>query len=271
MPELPEVETARRGIAPSVLGRRLERILVREPRLRWPVSAALPQLAAGQQICDLRRRAKYLIFDLERGSLLLHLGMSGTLRLLPHDIAPVAHDHVDIVLDSGLCLRFNDPRRFGSLLWTAEDPLTHTLLRQLAPEPLDEVFDGAYLTRVAKGRRVAIKQLLMNSRLVVGVGNIYASEALFRAGIRPLRAAGRITHAQFDALAAAIKEVLHEAIRAGGTTLRDFFDPEGLPGYFKQALYVYGRGGEPCRICKKPIRQIVQSGRSTYFCPGCQH
>lgn len=270
MPELPEVETARRGIAPSVVGRRLERVLVRESRLRWPVPTALPRLAAGQQVRDLRRRAKYLIFDLEHGSLLLHLGMSGTLRLLPRDVAPLAHDHIDIVLDSGLCLRFNDPRRFGSLLWTAEDPLAHALLRQLAPEPLDEAFDGAYLARTAKGRRVAIKQLLMNSRLVVGVGNIYASEALFRAGIRPRRAAGRITRVQFDALAAAVKDVLHEAIRAGGTTLRDFFDAEGRPGYFKQALYVYGRDGEPCRICKNSIRQIVQGGRSTYFCPTCQ-
>ncbi|HEX7011433.1 MAG TPA: bifunctional DNA-formamidopyrimidine glycosylase/DNA-(apurinic or apyrimidinic site) lyase [Steroidobacteraceae bacterium] len=270
MPELPEVETTRRGIAPSVSGRIIERIVVREPRLRWRVPRVLPMVARGQRVTGLRRRAKYLLFDLERGSMILHLGMSGSLRLLPASTAPLPHDHVDIVLDSGLCLRFNDPRRFGSLLWTVRDPLEHPLLRSLAPEPLSEEFDGDYLARAAKGRRVAIKQLLMNSQLVVGVGNIYASEALFRARIRPRRAANRLTRAEFVALANAVKSVLQDAIRAGGTTLRDYINPEGMPGYFRQKLFVYERAGEPCRVCGTAIKHFVQGQRSTYFCPTCQ-
>ena len=270
MPELPEVETTRRGIAPSVADRRIERLIVREPRLRWRIPRNLPQTIAGQGILDLRRRAKYLLFDLERGTLILHLGMSGSLRVMSSDVAPLPHDHVDMVLDSGVCLRFNDPRRFGSLLWTPDDPLKHPLLRSLAPEPLSDEFDGAYLSRAAKGRRVGIKQLIMNSRLVVGVGNIYASEALFRAGIRPRRHAGRIARDELDALAKAIKAVLSEAIRSGGTTLRDYVNPAGMPGYFRQKLYVYERDGEPCRRCRTPIRQFIQGQRSTYYCARCQ-
>jgi formamidopyrimidine-DNA glycosylase len=270
MPELPEVETTRRGIAPSVSGRVIERVIVREPRLRWRVPRDLPDLAAGQRVRDLRRRAKYLLFDLERGTMILHLGMSGSLRLLPSSTAALPHDHVDIVLDSGVCVRFNDPRRFGSLLWTSDDPLRHPLLEALAPEPLSPAFNGDYLARAARRRRVAIKQLLMNSQLVVGVGNIYASEALFRAGIRPRRAAGRLSRAEFDALAKAVKDVLRDAIRSGGTTLRDYINPEGMPGYFRQKLFVYERSREPCRICRTPIRQLVQGQRSTYYCPGCQ-
>lgn len=270
MPELPEVETTRRGVAAAVSGRVIERVVVREPRLRWRVPRVLPLVARGQRVTGLRRRAKYLLFDLERGSMILHLGMSGSLRLLPASTAPLPHDHVDIVFDSGLCLRFNDPRRFGSLLWTVRDPLRHPLLRSLAPEPLSEAFDGEYLARVAKGRRVAIKQLLMNSQLVVGVGNIYASEALFRARIRPRRAANRLTRAEFTTLASAVKSVLQDAIRAGGTTLRDYINPEGMPGYFRQKLFVYERAGEPCRVCGTPIKHFVQGQRSTYFCPTCQ-
>lgn len=270
MPELPEVETTRRGIAPAVVGKVIERIVVRDPRLRWPVPPQLATAAQGQHIRDLRRRAKYLLFDLERGTMILHLGMSGSLRLLTEVPAPVPHDHVDIVLDSGACLRFNDPRRFGSLLWTTTDPLEHPLLKSLGPEPLSRQFDGAYLAQAARGRSVAIKQLIMNSQIVVGVGNIYASEALFRAGIRPKRAAGRIRKDEFDALAKSIKQVLREAIRVGGTTLRDYVNPDGMPGYFRQKLFVYERAGDPCRICKTPIRQLVQGQRSTYFCQQCQ-
>jgi len=270
MPELPEVETTRRGIAPALSGRTIERLIVREPRLRWRVPRSLPAAIAGQAVRDLRRRAKYLLFDLDRGTLILHLGMSGSLRVMSSDTVPMPHDHVDIVLDSGVCLRFNDPRRFGSLLWTTRDPLTHPLLRSLAPEPLSDEFDGAYLADAAKGRRVAIKQLIMNSRVVVGVGNIYASEALFRAGIRPRRHAGRIARTEFDALAKSIKTVLAEAIRSGGTTLRDYVNPEGMPGYFRQRLFVYERHGEPCRRCRTPIRQLVQGQRSTYYCAQCQ-
>jgi formamidopyrimidine-DNA glycosylase len=240
MPELPEVETTRRGIEPAVRGHVIRSILVREPRLRWRVPRELADEAAGQRLRELRRRAKYLLFDLERGTMILHLGMSGSLRLMPSSTAPALHDHIDIVLDSGLCVRFNDPRRFGSLLWTREDPLQHPLLRSLAPEPLSKEFNGAYLARAAAGRSVAIKQLIMNGQLVVGVGNIYASEALFRAGINPRRAAKRIKNA------------------------------EGTPGYFRQKLYVYERTREPCRVCRTPIKHFVQGQRSTYFCPRCQ-
>jgi len=270
MPELPEVETTRRGIEPSVVSRIISQIVVREPRLRWRVPKELPTEAAGQHVRELRRRAKYLLFDLERGTMILHLGMSGSLRVMPATTAPVTHDHVDIVLDSGLCLRFNDPRRFGSLLWTTDDPLTHPLLRSLAPEPLSDEFDADYLIRAAKGRSVAIKQLLMNSQVVVGVGNIYASEALFHAGIRPRRSAARIKRSEFEALVKSIKQVLRAAIREGGTTLRDYVNPQGMPGYFRQKLFVYERTGEPCRVCKTPVRHFVQGQRSTYFCPSCQ-
>jgi formamidopyrimidine-DNA glycosylase len=270
MPELPEVETTRRGIAPSLANRTIDRIVVREPRLRWRVPRELPLAAAGQRVKELRRRAKYLLFDLESGTMILHLGMSGSLRVLPAAAAPLPHDHVDIVLDSGLCLRFNDPRRFGSLLWTSDDPLAHPLLKSLAPEPLSREFNGGYLANAAQGRKVAIKQMLMDGKVVVGVGNIYASEALFRAGVRPRRAAGRISRAEFDALAKSIKAVLRAAIREGGTTLRDYVNPDGMPGYFRQKLYVYERTGEPCRVCRSPIRHFVQGQRSTYFCQRCQ-
>jgi formamidopyrimidine-DNA glycosylase len=270
MPELPEVETTRRGILQFVHQRTIRSVIVREPRLRWRIPAEISNVAAGQQVHDIRRRGKYLLFDLKSGTLILHLGMSGSLRVLPADTAPLPHDHVDIVLDSGLCLRFNDPRRFGSLLWTTDDPLTHRLLRTLAPEPLSQEFNGAYLARVAARRSIAVKQLIMNSQVVVGVGNIYASEALFRAGIRPRRAAGRLQRAELEALVKAIRTVLRAAIRSGGTTLRDYVNPEGMPGYFRQKLYVYERSGEPCRKCHTPIRHFVQGQRSTYFCPHCQ-
>ncbi len=270
MPELPEVETTLRGIEPYLRGRRVTAVHVREPRLRWPVPGSLAREAAGQAVRGARRRAKYLLIDLERGSLILHLGMSGSLRVLEAGTPVLAHDHVDIVLDSGLALRFNDPRRFGSLLWTAADALSHPLLRRLAPEPLDPEFDGAYLERVTRGRKVHIKQLVMNSQVVVGVGNIYASEALFRARIDPRTRAGRLDRRALDRLARAIKQVLALAIRVGGTTLRDYVSADGTPGYFRQKLYVYERAGKPCRVCKSPVRQITQGQRSTYFCPSCQ-
>jgi formamidopyrimidine-DNA glycosylase len=270
MPELPEVETTRRGVEPAVVGHVIERIVVREPRLRWRVPNDLADVVTGKRVQALRRRAKYLLFSLPNGTLIVHLGMSGSLRVLPASTPPLPHDHLDIVLDSGACLRFNDPRRFGCVLWTTGDPEQHPLLRSLGPEPLSPEFDGAFLARAAKGRRVAIKQLLMNSQIVVGVGNIYASEALFRAGIRPRRPAGRLTTAEFAALAKAVKQVLKEAIRSGGTTLRDYVNADGTPGYFKQRLYVYERTNEPCRVCKTPIRHFVQGQRSTYFCGSCQ-
>ena len=270
MPELPEVETTRRGIAPVLEGRRIAALVVREPRLRWPVPRTLADEIAGQSVNAVRRRAKYLLIDLERGSLILHLGMSGSVRVLPPDTPLIDHDHIDILLDSGLALRFNDPRRFGSLLWTRADPLTHPLLERLAPEPLEDAFSGEYLYDASRGRRVAIKQLLMNSHVVVGVGNIYASEALFRARIHPRRAAGRVSRVQMAKLVRAIKRVLAIAIRAGGTTLRDYVGTDGNPGYFRQKLYVYERTGKPCRVCHTPIRQFTQGQRSTYYCPECQ-
>jgi formamidopyrimidine-DNA glycosylase len=270
MPELPEVETTRLGIAPAIVGHRITGVVVRELRLRWPIARDLAAAVVDQTVRNVRRRAKYLLIDLDRGSLILHLGMSGNLRVLKQDQAPIKHDHVDIVLETGLCLRFNDPRRFGSLHFTEADPREHPLLRRLAPEPLEEGFDGVYLSRTARGRKVAIKQFVMNSHVVVGVGNIYASESLFRAGIRPRRAAGRITKAEMARLANAIKAVLQDAINAGGTTLRDYVSPEGVSGYFRQKLFVYERQGQPCRRCHTPIRQFTQGGRSTYFCPTCQ-
>ncbi len=270
MPELPEVETTRRGIAPAVVNRTIEQAVVREPRLRWRIPRSFASTVAGQSIQDLRRRAKYLVFELERGSIILHLGMSGSLRLLPARTPPLVHDHVDLVLDTGTCVRFNDPRRFGSIVWTTDDPLEHPLLATLAPEPLSDEFNADYLARALRGRRVSIKQALMNSQVVVGVGNIYASEALFRAHVRPRRAAGRVKRDEIAALVKAIKEVLTDAIRAGGTTLRDYISPDGMPGYFRQKLFVYERSDEPCLECRTPIKHLVQGQRSTYFCPACQ-
>lgn len=270
MPELPEVETTRRGIEPALLERRVIELAVHEPRLRWPVAPGIAADVAGQPITGVRRRAKYLLIDLSRGSLLLHLGMSGSLRILPASTTRLAHDHLDLLLDSGNTLRFNDPRRFGSLHYTTLDPALHPLLRGLAPEPLDAGFTADYLFRVTRGRRVATKLLIMNSHLVVGVGNIYASEALFLAGIRPGRAASSLTRAQCARLVTAIRAVLRKAIRFGGTTLRDYVGADGNPGYFRQQLYVYERAGEPCRKCGGPIKHVNHGQRSTYYCPACQ-
>jgi formamidopyrimidine-DNA glycosylase len=218
----------------------------------------------------IERRAKYILIGFDTGTLILHLGMSGSLRVLCADVPPQLHDHWDIQVDSGSVLRFHDPRRFGSALWTESDPLEHKLLAKLAPEPLSDAFDAAYLFRATRKRAVAIKQLIMNSQVVVGVGNIYASEALFRARIAPRRAAHRITRAQAGALVRAIKAVLTEAIEIGGTTLRDYVNADGIPGYFRQKLFVYERSGQSCRVCKKPVKQFVQGQRSTYWCAVCQ-
>lgn len=270
MPELPEVETTRRGIAPHLVGRRIEALTVRNRALRWPVSRALPGRVRGQRVEGVRRRAKYLLIGTEPGELIVHLGMSGSLRVLGRGTAPRAHDHVDLELDSGQVLRFNDPRRFGSLLFTAAHPERHPLLAKLAAEPLSDAFDAGDLWRRARGRKTSIKAFIMDSRSVVGVGNIYASEALFRARIRPGLAAGRVSRRRMAALVAAIRDVLNEAIVAGGTTLRDYVDPDGMPGYFGRRLFVYERRGKPCRRCGTPIRQFTQGSRSTYWCPDCQ-
>jgi formamidopyrimidine-DNA glycosylase len=270
VPELPEVETTRRGIRSALRGRRITGMVLREPRLRWPVDASLVTSLPGQHVRDVRRRAKYLLIELERGTLIAHLGMSGSLRVLPPATPLLTHDHYDLLLDSGRCLRFNDPRRFGSLLWVTGDPEAHALLKDLGPEPLERDFDADYLAGKARRRKVAIKQFLMDQRVVVGVGNIYASEALFRAGISPRKAAGRVPRAKLEALVGAVRDVLGEAIRQGGTTLRDYVSADGTPGYFRQKLFVYERSGEPCRRCGTAVRQIVQGQRSTYFCPRCQ-
>jgi formamidopyrimidine-DNA glycosylase len=271
VPELPEVETTRRGIAPHARRRRILELAVYEPRLRWPVARDLPRRVAGQRIEHVRRRAKYLLIGLEGGgSLLVHLGMSGNLRAVPAGTQRLKHDHFDLLLDSGVALRFNDPRRFGSLLYAEGDPNLHPLLVDLAPEPLSAAFDGEYLWRVTRGRRVSIKALLMNSHLVVGVGNIYASEALFRARIRPQRQARTLRRLEADRLVRAVRAVLKLAIKAGGTTLRDYRGADGAPGYFRQRLYVYERKGQPCRRCRTPVRALTQGQRSTYYCPTCQ-
>jgi formamidopyrimidine-DNA glycosylase len=245
-------------------------LVLREARLRWPVDRRLVQELPGQKVRDVRRRAKYLLIELERGTLIAHLGMSGSLRVLPAETPLLTHDHYDLLLDSGRCLRFNDPRRFGSLHWVTGDPEEHPLLARLGPEPLERGFDAGYLAERARGRKVAIKQFLMDQHVVVGVGNIYASEALFRAGISPRRAAGRVSRERLERLVGAVRDVLGEAIRQGGTTLRDYVSPEGTPGYFRQKLFVYERAGLPCRRCGTPIRQFVQGQRSTYCCPACQ-
>ena len=241
-----------------------------EPRLRYPLPRDLPRKVAGQHIVRVGRRAKYLLLELDSGTLLLHLGMSGNLRVVPAATPRLRHDHFDLLLDSGVALRFNDPRRFGSLIYTSGEPREHPLLERLGPEPFSAAFDADYLYRISRGRRVALKQLLMNSQLVVGVGNIYASEALFRARLRPGRAARSLTRADAARLVRAIRAVLRQAIRAGGTTLRDYLGADGAPGYFRQRLYVYERRGKPCRRCGTPVRAVTQGQRSTYYCPGCQ-
>jgi formamidopyrimidine-DNA glycosylase len=269
MPELPEVETTRRGIEPHVVGRRVRAVLVRERRLRWPVPAALARELPGQALHAVGRRAKYLLLAADTGTVILHLGMSGSLRVLPATTTPEKFDHVDVVLDSGACLRLRDPRRFGALLWTS-DPGAHALLAHLGPEPLEPGFDGDYLYDASRGRRRAIKDFLMDSRIVAGIGNIYASEALFAAGIHPRRAAGRLSRARYERLAHAVRATLEQAVCAGGTTLRDFRRSDGNPGYFQQALRVYGRAGAACPTCGATVRSFVLGGRSTFYCARCQ-
>lgn len=271
MPELPEVETTRRGLAPHCEGQRLLRLKVREPRLRWRIPATDPGRVAGRRIQSLDRRGKYLVFRLEGNvGIILHLGMSGHVRVVGPGRAVQLHDHVDFELDSGERLRFNDPRRFGSLHVTSDPPERHPLLSRLGPEPLGQDFSGHYLHGMALGRRVAVKNLIMDSHVVVGVGNIYATEALYRAGIHPARAAGRIAQRRYDRLVDCIRAVLAEAIEAGGTTLRDFSGTDGLPGYFQQNLDAYGRGGRPCARCGRRLKEIRLGQRSTVYCPQCQ-
>jgi formamidopyrimidine-DNA glycosylase len=269
MPELPEVETTRRGIAPHLVGRRVRALVLRRGGLRWPFPPGLAEALPGQRLHAVRRRSKYLLIDAEQGSLLLHLGMSGSLRLLPASAAPGPHDHADLVLDDDRLLRFNDPRRFGCLLWQPAGS-EHPLLQGLGPEPLEPGFDGATLFARSRGRRAPVKAFLMDAAVVVGVGNIYAAEALFAAGIDPRRAAGRISLPRYERLAEAVQRILRHAIERGGTTLRDFIAPDGLPGYFELELQVYGREGLPCRRCGRRLRGLRLGQRATVYCPGCQ-
>lgn len=270
MPELPEVETTLRGLTPHLSGQRIAQIIVRNPHLRWPVPQNLPALLRGQSIRKMQRRAKYLLLECDSGTLILHLGMSGSLRVLPANTPAEKHDHFDLLLDNGTLMRLRDPRRFGAVLWHEGDIAQHPLLAKLGPEPLLQDFTAAYLYRVTRKRGAAVKLAIMDSHVVVGVGNIYASESLFRAGIRPQLAAGKLSLPRCARLVQTIRETLAAAIKQGGSTLRDFVDSNGKPGYFQQSYRVYGRTGEPCRVCGSAIKQIVQGQRSTFYCPQCQ-
>ena len=271
MPELPEVETTRRGIAPYLEGHAIVAVTVREPRLRWPVPAELGTVLAGQAVQAVERRAKYLLIQLGAGTLIIHLGMSGSLRIVTPDLPFRKHDHVAFRLATGLEMRLHDPRRFGAVLWQDAAARPHPLLVELGPEPLGAEFTADYLVGRSRGRRTSIKQFLMDNHIVVGVGNIYANEALFKAGIHPGRAAGRVSAQRYTLLVDSIKTVLEAAIAQGGTTLRDFLREDGSPGYFSLELSVYDRGGEACRRCATLIKRSVIGQRATYFCPQCQH
>jgi len=271
MPELPEVETTRRGITPFLLGQTVTAVTVRQRRLRWPIPLELDQALPGQTINAVNRRAKYLSLHTAAGTVLVHLGMSGSLRIVEHDTRWKKHDHVGFELSSGQCLRLHDPRRFGAVLWSSAPLEQHPLLHHLGPEPLGNHFNGPYLYEQSRQRRSAVKLFIMDGRIVVGVGNIYANEALFLAGIDPRRAAGRIALARYEKLAEAIRHVLQEAIAQGGTTLRDFVGGQGEPGYFKQSLRVYDRQNLPCVNCQAPLRLVKLGQRATYYCPHCQN
>ena len=270
MPELPEVETTRRGIEPHINQQTISDIVIRQRALRWPVPKQLRQKAIDQTIRSVDRRGKYLLLRLDNGSIIIHLGMSGSLRIC-HNGAPIEkHDHVDFVFGNHTILRLRDPRKFGAVLWTNDAPEQHKLLSALGPEPLDDAFNGGYLYECTRKRSASIKSVIMNSHIVVGVGNIYACESLFLAGINPRRKAGSLSLARCEKLAAAIKQVLADSITQGGTTLRDFIRENGMPGYYAQKLFVYGKTGEACTRCGNPIKQIKQQQRSTFYCTHCQ-
>lgn len=273
MPELPEVETTRKGITPKTDQQTISTVIIRNPNLRWPVDVSLPEKLSGKKVLSIGRRGKYLLLNTDIGTLLIHLGMSGTLRVVPHETPVLKHDHVDLVLRNGFTLRLNDPRRFGSVLWhpTSDGKVSnHKLLSQLGPEPLAAEFNGDYLYDKSRHRKVAIKSFIMNSAVVVGAGNIYANESLFLSGIHPQKTAGRLTKKQCQSLANNIKKVIAAAIEQGGTTLKDFLSPDGKPGYFKQELNVYDQAGHPCKVCGTPIERIILNQRAAYFCPNCQ-
>jgi formamidopyrimidine-DNA glycosylase len=270
MPELPEVETTCRGIAPHLVGQQVSRLKVHNRSLRWPVPRGLEKVLAGQIINTVTRRAKYLLITLDSGTLIVHLGMSGSLRLASPDEDRLKHDHIELYLNNNLCLRYCDPRRFGSWLWTTDDPEQHSLLINLGPEPLSKELSAKYLITRLQNRKQPIKTLIMDSHLVVGVGNIYANEALFMAGIHPQRSGSSITPEECKLLINEIKKILTHAIRRGGTTLRNFVGGDGKPGYFAQELMVYGHGGDACKRCQATLQEIRLGQRTTVFCPSCQ-
>lgn len=270
MPELPEVETIRRGIEPLVVNKIVDHVQIHNGSLRWPVPDVLVDILPGQKVHSVERRSKYLLFTCDRGTLIVHLGMTGHLRLTSVTSKRRKHDHVEIVFTDGSALRYNDSRRFGAILWTESDPLQHVRLAGLGPEPFSSEFNAAYLHQLSCGRKVAVKPFLMNAQVVVGIGNIYASEALFRAGIAPAKSAGKVSRATYERLVQSVTEILNEAIASGGTTIRDFSDSEGRPGYFNQKLCVYGRAGQKCVSCDTLIKQVKLGQRSTYYCPVCQ-
>jgi formamidopyrimidine-DNA glycosylase len=270
MPELPEVETTRRGVAAHILGRRVTALDIRQPRLRWPIPTDLSQYIQGRELLSIDRRAKYLLFNFESGCLLIHLGMSGSLRILTKYLPAAKHDHVDIRFDDEYVLRYTDPRRFGAILWLGQNPEQHMLLKKLGPEPLSDAFTGEHLFELSRSRKLVVKQFIMDQHIVTGTGNIYANEALFASGIRPTRAAGAISLKRYQNLANHIKNILTVAIAQGGTTLRNFTDSEGKPGYFKQQLHVYGRAGLPCTHCQHILEEVRINGRTSVFCAQCQ-
>lgn len=273
MPELPEVETTRRGIEPHISGKKVKQLIVRNPNLRWPVPDGLEELLAGKKLLSVGRRGKYLLLDFGVGTVLWHLGMSGALRVLlgKNTVEPArVHDHIDLVFQGQVAVRFTDPRRFGAFLWTDQPVVEHELIAHLGPEPLTDAFTGEYLYRQSRKRQVALKTFIMDSKVVVGVGNIYANEALFAAGLRPEKSAGQLTKPKAALLVQEIRRILADAIERGGTTLRDFTNSEGKPGYFAQQLSVYGRADQPCRRCAKPLTEIRMANRSTVFCRRCQ-
>lgn len=271
MPELPEVETTLRGIEPHVSGHKITDVIIRQRSLRWPIPANFKKNICQQTLRHITRRGKYLLLNTDKGTAILHLGMSGSLRITGQDTPAEKHDHVDIIFDNGKVLRFRDPRRFGCLLWTSKPVEKHKLIGVMGPEPLSDEFNGEYLYNKSRSKKCTVKSFIMDSKIVTGVGNIYASEALFSAGILPTRAAGRISLQRYQRLVQSIKDVLKQAIRQGGTTLKDFTREDGQPGYFKQSLKVYDRSGQACLVCGNTVKQKTLNQRSTYYCSHCQH
>ncbi len=271
MPELPEVETVLQGIRPHIVGKQILEVVFRTTKLRLPLDPKVPEQLAGQHVLNVFRRAKYLLLTLSSGTIAIHLGMTGVLKIVPAATTEHKHDHVDVIFTDSTCLRFSDPRKFGIFLFLKENPWQHKLLEHLGPEPLSDDFNGAYLYQRAQGKRIAVKSFIMDQAVVVGVGNIYANEALFHSGILPSRSAGQISFQRYSRLVDAIKDVLAKAIIAGGTTISDFRQSDGKPGYFKQQLDVYGRGGEPCVQCGATLGVKRIGQRSTFYCPHCQN